>query len=350
MQGATVKLFCKANGSPEPNIIWNKDGAPLSPGPRVSMSEDRTEVTINMVQRSDGGIYSCTFINSVGQVMQRIDLIVEGTSGAYVLNPPVNMTAVEGQLVTFHCEADANPNNITYRWYFENRQIDMTIPSFRSRFSVNQQGSLSINNVQKRDMGWYICRPSNGVGQDPEAAAYLNVTYPPKVIKDLIHKRLIWALGFQEQLDCPVDANPPVTEIIWSKDNYLVEFSSNRRTQLSNGTLLVKRVEQIDAGQYSCIPLSTAGRGDTSPIVQIVVRDPPRFVLRPEEHYIRKPGEGVTMICSAAGTPEPVVTWRRVLTTPHAPYNLTAIPSWFSVQIRWLPAYNGGSPQHYVLW
>lgn len=44
------------------------------------MSEDRTEVTINMVQRSDGGIYSCTFINTVGQVMQRIDLIVEGTS------------------------------------------------------------------------------------------------------------------------------------------------------------------------------------------------------------------------------------------------------------------------------
>lgn len=37
-------------------------------------------------------------------------------------------------------------------------------------------GKLVISPVYKKDMGWYMCRPSNGVGEDPEAPAFLNVT------------------------------------------------------------------------------------------------------------------------------------------------------------------------------
>lgn len=45
-----------------------------------------------------------------------------------------------------------------------------------SRLSVYPDGKLVISPVYKKDMGWYTCRPSNGVGEDPEAAAFLNVT------------------------------------------------------------------------------------------------------------------------------------------------------------------------------
>ena len=41
---------------------------------------------------------------------------------------------------------------------------------------IDSSGSLIIKMVEKIDMGWYYCRPSNGVGQDPEASAFLNVT------------------------------------------------------------------------------------------------------------------------------------------------------------------------------
>lgn len=45
-----------------------------------------------------------------------------------------------------------------------------------SRLTVYPDGKLVISPVYKKDMGWYTCRPSNGVGEDPEAAAFLNVT------------------------------------------------------------------------------------------------------------------------------------------------------------------------------
>lgn len=37
-------------------------------------------------------------------------------------------------------------------------------------------------------------------------------------------------------------------------------------------------------------------------------------------------------------------------TTPHAPYNVSVDTDRISATVSWLPAYDGGHPQHYVLW
>ena len=37
-------------------------------------------------------------------------------------------------------------------------------------------------------------------------------------------------------------------------------------------------------------------------------------------------------------------------TTPHAPYNLSVETTSSTALLMWLPAYDGGYPQHYVLW
>ena len=39
-----------------------------------------------------------------------------------------------------------------------------------------------------------------------------------------------------------------------------------------DGTLLIKRVQEGDAGVYSCIPFSSLGAGAASPPVEVVVR------------------------------------------------------------------------------
>ena len=38
------------------------------------------------------------------------------------------------------------------------------------------------------------------------------------------------------------------------------------------------------------------------------------------------------------------------VTTPHAPYNLSVSTTQYTAKVSWLPAYDGGYPQHYVLW
>ena len=55
------------------------------------------------------------------------------------------------------------------------------LPGYGSRITTlrdggNKEEQLIISPVYETDMGWYTCRPSNGVGEDPEASAFLNVT------------------------------------------------------------------------------------------------------------------------------------------------------------------------------
>ncbi|XP_069115599.1 uncharacterized protein [Argopecten irradians] len=400
-QGATVTLFCQAEGSPEPQVDWIKhmkeeDDIILTNSLRLTISPDRTKLTIRSLERSDGGSYSCTFRNTLGQVSQQIDLIVEGA--AYILTAPANTTAVAGQRIVFTCGADAFPTNITYHWFFKNQDVVTLRGYIKGRIQIKSTGDLVISPVEKDDMGWYICRPTNGIGRDPEAPAYLNVTYLPKVLS--MPSVVTWALGLQAQLDCPVEANPAVSEYIWTKNNFMVAVHPERITLLANGTLLIYNVKKSDEGSYSCQPVSPLGSGETSKLVQVSVRDPPQFTVRPSERYIQIPGDDVMFPCAATGSPTPNIHWRKVagqiifgprfqinggnltiknlvkedhgryeceaensvarmvistelivqMTTPHAPYNVTVSTKWFEATLRWIPAYNGGSPQYYFIW
>ena len=52
-------------------------------------------------------------------------------------------------------------------------------------------------------------------------------------------------------------------------------------------------------------------KGHTKNTISIPT-DPPQFTLRPLERYIRVPNEDVTFPCSAQGTPNPSIKWRKV--------------------------------------
>lgn len=392
-QGETIELFCNASGSPEPSLTWNKDGKPLHSSSRIRI--EGYKVIIRNVHRIDAGVYMGTFANSVGSVSQLINLVVEGA--AYIMVPPENMTAIEGQRIKFQCGAMAYPSNITYNWFKDNENIKF-LPDYGDRINAFKDGSLVITSVIKNDMGWYTCHPTNGIGEDPKASAYLNVTYLPKMLH--MPNRLYWALGHQQSLVCNVDANPPVVDTFWTKNGHKLHFTSNRLRLLANGTVVVSHVENTDAGSYSCRPVSSLGSGPSSPLVQIIVRDPPYFTIRPKSIYQAEAGQSVTIPCEAEGTPKPVITWRRVngeiiwdsrvvknkgnltiykltkedhgdyecvatnqitsivigtrliieKTTPHAPYNVTVVTSLFTAKVEWMPAYDGGLEQSYVIW
>lgn len=88
---------------------------------------------------------------------------------------------------------------------------------------------------------------------------------------NLMPRSLIWALGFREKLDCPVDANPPAHEIVWTKNGLVIESREGIVTLLENGTLVVASVTNRDSGNYRCTAISSFGTGD-SEIVQIEVK------------------------------------------------------------------------------
>ena len=89
--------------------------------------------------------------------------------------PPSNTTSLEGSRVKLTCQAEGFPDNITYRWYRDGVDVQQ-IAALMTRAGIYADGSFVINSVQTDDVGWYTCRPTNGLGVPPEASAFLDVT------------------------------------------------------------------------------------------------------------------------------------------------------------------------------
>lgn len=86
-------------------------------------------------------------------------------------------------------------------------------------------------------------------------------------------KKYYLARGLTGRIDCPVDANPPASVIMWSKNDRFIVPSNNHRLRISkHGMLIIKDIDSRDEGFYSCLPYSPLGKGNKSESFQVHVR------------------------------------------------------------------------------
>lgn len=99
-----------------------------------------------------------------------------------------------------------------------------------------------------------------------------------------------------------------------------------------HGTLHIRGVQKVDAGQYTCVASSPAGTAtgtvslkvggesafQSRHYLQIVHKVRPSLPLTEDPLFSEAPadlmakiGENVTLRCSARGSPQPTVTWHR---------------------------------------
>jgi len=65
-EGENVSLSCSATGNPVPTISWTRAGSPVNPSGRISFSDDKKQLTITNVNRTDSVEYQCVASNSLG--------------------------------------------------------------------------------------------------------------------------------------------------------------------------------------------------------------------------------------------------------------------------------------------
>ncbi|XP_065332558.1 protein turtle isoform X2 [Cloeon dipterum] len=399
--GDSIILNCQAEGTPTPEILWYKDQNPVEPSATTGIFNDGTELRISNIRHEDIGDYTCIARNGEGQISHTARVIIAG--GAIIMVPPTNQTKLEGEKAQFSCEAKALPGNVTVKWYREGTPVK-EVSSLETRVTVRRDGSLIVNPVSADDSGQYTCEVTNGIGEPQAASAHLNVEYPAKVTFTPIIQYLPFRLA--GVVHCYIKANPPLQYVTWTKDKRLLEpYQTKDIVIMNNGSLLFTRVNENHQGRYTCTPYNAQGTQGSSGPMEVLVRKPPVFTLEPESLYQRKLGESVEMVCEAQeaeGTQKPVIQWSRrdgqnlqrnrikmnggnltienlrrtdfgfyqcvasnevatiVSTTqlvvegtqPHAPYNLTANASEFSVHLTWLPGYSGGPDfkQDYTIW
>lgn len=131
--GSTAKIHCKAQGTPPPNIRWEKQGVGAE-GMASHITDMNGTLHFNGVLSEDKGKYTCTASSAQGKINVTVNIDVVGkkilfttilsfwlTPTAFLVAPkftmlPKNPTeAIEGFSIMLDCIAEGDPKP-TIQW------------------------------------------------------------------------------------------------------------------------------------------------------------------------------------------------------------------------------------------
>ncbi|XP_022258531.1 Down syndrome cell adhesion molecule-like protein Dscam2, partial [Limulus polyphemus] len=174
---------------------------------------------------------------------------------------------------------------------------------------VFENGSLSIHNSQENDVGFYLCKATNGIGQGLSKVIKLHVKiaahFKTKFMAEKVEK------GHNIKLKCHARGDQPIT-IIWLKAKQNINLQGDPRytlieTVLPPGVtseLLIRQADKQDSALFTCIASNTYGQDDTN--IQLIVQEPPDT---PQNvHIIEQSSRTVTLRWSAPYSGNSVIT------------------------------------------
>ncbi|ELV11784.1 Hemicentin-2 [Tupaia chinensis] len=304
LAGEALDLNCVAEGNPEPQLSWSKDGVSLwGGGPEGS-------VHFAAIETSDAGTYRCEASSSAGVDAWELEL--------RVLEPPhwgANETSgllerVAGEDASLPCPARGTPKpQITWR-------KGPSLEPLRGRpgVSVLGEGSLLLASVSPADSGDYECQASNEAGSVSRRAK-LVVYVPPSIREDGHRANVSGVAGQSLTLGC--DANGfPAPELTWFKDGQLVGPApgipeADRHSLLFGArSLHFPQLQEGDSGLYSCRAENQAGMAQKD--FELLVLVPPSVLgAEAAQGVLGLAGTDVELECRTTGVPTPQVEWTK---------------------------------------
>lgn len=175
--GATVHLYCYANGFPTPHISWRRENNDLLPtGGAVYRGNI---LTIHNITKNDRGTYYCIADNGVGRGAKRnVGVEVEFAPQVTVGRPRYMQALQHDQDLQCHVEAFPSPSIV---WLKDGYQLNDNKNYRISEFSTAHEFTdtiLRVNNIEKRGYGKYVCKAINKLGSDQKETELFETTNP----------------------------------------------------------------------------------------------------------------------------------------------------------------------------
>ncbi|XP_054003646.1 cell adhesion molecule Dscam2 isoform X1 [Hylaeus anthracinus] len=306
-------------------IVWSLNGRPIDVG-RVSgdHSYDTPDIvvtrgskristlTIDSVAARHAGEYKCTATNAAGSAAHTSVLSVN-VPPRWILEP-TDKAFAQGSDARVECKADGFPKpQVTWKRAAGDTPGDYTDLKLSNPDISVEDGTLSINNIQKTNEGYYLCEAVNGIGSGLSAVILISVQAPPHF--DIKLKNQTARRGEPAVLQCEAQGEKPIG-ILWNMNNKRLDPKSDSRYTireeiLANGVLSdlsIKRTERSDSALFTCVATNAFGSDDTS--INMIVQE-----------------------------------------VPEVPYGLKVLDkSGRSVQLSWAAPYDGNSPmKRYVI-
>ncbi|XP_018577221.1 Down syndrome cell adhesion molecule-like protein Dscam2 isoform X9 [Anoplophora glabripennis] len=308
--GDVVSLACSINKGDLPlNITWEFNGTSLRDmyGVTVSMVNKRlSTLSIESVQADNAGEYKCIARNLAGYAEHSAYLYVN-VPPRWILEP-TDKAFAQGSDATVECKADGFPKPVV-TW----KRATGVSPGDYKDFKPNnpdikvEDGTLTINNIQKINEGYYLCEAVNGIGSGLSAVILISVQAPPQF--EVKYRNQTSRRGEPAVLQCEAKGEKPIG-ILWNINNKRLEPKGDNRYTireeiLPNGVLSdlsIRRTERSDSALFTCVATNAFGSDDTN--INMIVQE-----------------------------------------VPEVPYGLKVLDkSGKSVQLSWVSPYDGNSP------
>uniref|UniRef100_A0A8C0N075 Hemicentin 2 n=1 Tax=Canis lupus familiaris TaxID=9615 RepID=A0A8C0N075_CANLF len=298
LAGEILDLNCMAEGSPEPQLSWSKDGVALQGGgPEGS-------IHFSAIRTHDAGWYRCEASNSAGVDAWELEL--------QVLEPPyweANETSgllerVVGENASLPCPARGTPTPQVTWWKGPSSEPLRGRPGLE----VLDEGSLFLASVSPTDSGDYKCQATNEAGSTSRRAK-LVVYVPPSIREDGHRTNVSGMAGQSLTLECDVNGFP-APEIVWLKDGQLIPEASSHRLPDKPQALHLPRIQEGDSGLYSCRAENQAGTAQRD--FHLLVLIPPSVLgSGAAQEVLGLAGAEVELKCRTSGVPTPQVEWTK---------------------------------------
>ncbi|XP_035731487.1 Down syndrome cell adhesion molecule-like protein Dscam2 isoform X14 [Vespa mandarinia] len=314
--GQAAQLACMVPVGDTPiEITWTYEGQLLSQymGYSVGKLGPRTSILlIEPVTPDHDGRYACVASNPSGRAVHEATLRVH-VPPRWILEP-TDKAFAQGSDARVECKADGFPKpQITWKRAAGDTPGDYTDLKLSNPDISVEDGTLSINNIQKTNEGYYLCEAVNGIGAGLSAVILISVQAPPHFEIKLRNQTA--RRGEPAVLQCEAQGEKPIG-ILWNMNNKRLDPKSDSRYTireeiLANGVLSdlsIKRTERSDSALFTCVATNAFGSDDTS--INMIVQE-----------------------------------------VPEVPYGLKVLDkSGRSVQLSWAAPYDGNSPiKRYVI-
>uniref|UniRef100_A0A8C1PEY8 L1 cell adhesion molecule, paralog a n=1 Tax=Cyprinus carpio TaxID=7962 RepID=A0A8C1PEY8_CYPCA len=260
--GDTVKLDCKADGIPTPDVTWSINGNLLT-DPKRSLKHG--VLTLKNVELSDTAVYQCKAVNKHGSILINAYVYVIELPPQILTEDGLMYSVAEGQTTEMACETFGSPQpNVT--WEGETWGALVANP----RMSQLPDGSLQISNASLNDSGQYTCTVSNS---KITITAELDVLNKTVIVKPPLALRI--QRGKPATLTCEyqVDSRQYTPQVQWRKNGQkLTESSDSDKYMIDESTLIIPEVKEEDEGIYTCEVITTLDMAEASGSITIVDR------------------------------------------------------------------------------
>ncbi|CAB1330005.1 unnamed protein product [Coregonus sp. 'balchen'] len=263
-EGETLRLYCRAGGTPSPGLTWKKQGGQLPPQARMERTDIGTLLIPN-IKSSDSGTYL-----SIGG---------DTISSAITIQPSI-ADVQEGQSLDLNCFVPGNPPPAA-TW---------------------------------NDSGEYICRVEAGPGTPVrQASVSVSVTATSSRLQTPIisiepHSAAV-RQGESASFKCRVYSGAQPVRLEWKLSNNQ-PLPDNVKIDHYGTVLIITDARPSNQGTYRCVASNLFGI--TQSIVSLIVKESPVATVTPQGPVRVRVGEPINLECQASGEPRPSVTWHRL--------------------------------------